>query len=279
MEASEAVRAARQQSGLSQRALAAAAGVSRSVVADLEAGATHPRWSTVVRLLDAVGLGLALTAPAVTPDARALAYLGLSTSSRLHWSLGGSGRVVDAQAPVAWRELGELARSHHAVLSLDASLGVWLPEHRPERPLRVETWRRVPGPPLPAFDELEVVTVAPRDLRGLVPVGVTHVRDVHVPAPLSPAWLGRPEAPALRGIGLVLDRERARDEQGRRTMAHRNTALPREADLVRTTRTWRVDARVFLDARDRRDWRLGGPASLGAWLERVGYRRWGREDR
>ncbi len=52
------LREARRRSGLSQRALAARAGTSQSVVARIENGQTSPSVDTLVRLLEAAGLEL-----------------------------------------------------------------------------------------------------------------------------------------------------------------------------------------------------------------------------
>lgn len=52
------VREARQRAGLSQRALAARAGTSQSVVARIEQGRTDPSTATLARLLAAAGFEL-----------------------------------------------------------------------------------------------------------------------------------------------------------------------------------------------------------------------------
>jgi predicted transcriptional regulator len=49
------LREARRRMGLSQRALALRAGTAQSVVARIEAGTTSPSWSTLERLLQALG--------------------------------------------------------------------------------------------------------------------------------------------------------------------------------------------------------------------------------
>ena len=55
MEVATAVRSARHEMGLSQRALAARAGVPQSTVARIEAGSLDPRAGTVDRILRAAG--------------------------------------------------------------------------------------------------------------------------------------------------------------------------------------------------------------------------------
>ena len=57
-ETAELIRSAREQRGLSQRALAKRAGVEQSTIARIELGDTDPAFSTVVRLLDAAGFRL-----------------------------------------------------------------------------------------------------------------------------------------------------------------------------------------------------------------------------
>jgi predicted transcriptional regulator len=49
------LREARRRAGISQRSLAARAGVPQSTVARIEAGAIDPRTGTLLRLLDACG--------------------------------------------------------------------------------------------------------------------------------------------------------------------------------------------------------------------------------
>ena len=57
------LRAARQRSGLSQRALASRAGTSGAAVAAYESGAKDPRASTCLRIIRASGADLTLTGP------------------------------------------------------------------------------------------------------------------------------------------------------------------------------------------------------------------------
>ena len=58
MSAARLVRYARRSAGLSQRALASAAGVPQSTVARIETGAISPRTDLVERLLGATGRSL-----------------------------------------------------------------------------------------------------------------------------------------------------------------------------------------------------------------------------
>lgn len=58
MSAARLLKYARRQSGLSQRALASAAGVPQSTVARIELGQLSPRIDTLERLLNAAGASL-----------------------------------------------------------------------------------------------------------------------------------------------------------------------------------------------------------------------------
>ena len=58
MDAASLLRTARSRAGLSQRALAAAAGTSQSAVAAIEAGRKQPTVATLERLLHAAGTEL-----------------------------------------------------------------------------------------------------------------------------------------------------------------------------------------------------------------------------
>lgn len=61
MDAAHAVRYARRRAGLSQRALAARAGVPQPTIARIERGAVSPRVDTLLPLLGAAGFTLEVT--------------------------------------------------------------------------------------------------------------------------------------------------------------------------------------------------------------------------
>lgn len=63
MDAAALLRAARAQSGMSQRALALAGGTSQSAVAAIESGRKQPTVATLDRLLRAAGSELVIAAP------------------------------------------------------------------------------------------------------------------------------------------------------------------------------------------------------------------------
>ncbi|MGD9997256.1 MAG: multiprotein-bridging factor 1 family protein [Ilumatobacteraceae bacterium] len=64
-ETAELIKTAREQRGLSQRALAERAGVEQSTIARIERGDADPAYSTVVRLLDAAGFRLPEPEPSI----------------------------------------------------------------------------------------------------------------------------------------------------------------------------------------------------------------------
>jgi transcriptional regulator with XRE-family HTH domain len=66
MDGGSVVREARRRAGLTQRRLAALAGVSQPTIARVEAGVTKPALDEVARLVDACGLELRISI--VEPD-------------------------------------------------------------------------------------------------------------------------------------------------------------------------------------------------------------------
>ena len=72
---------ARQRAGLSQRALAAATGVSASTIARIEKGRMEPTLALLTRLVDACGLELRMSLAA--PTGRPSAPVALSVEDRL----------------------------------------------------------------------------------------------------------------------------------------------------------------------------------------------------
>lgn len=70
-ETAELIRNAREQRGLSQRALAKRAGVEQSTIARIELGDADPAYSTVIRLLNAAGFRLPDPEPSIPTLAEA----------------------------------------------------------------------------------------------------------------------------------------------------------------------------------------------------------------
>lgn len=262
------MRAARQQRGLSQRQLAERAGLSPDRVARIESGKVSPQWRTVVRLLEAVGLAPQLALTAQEPGEELRRWLALSTSQRLHCSLGGTGGVRFELQLEVWRDLQALARGRVVVLSPAASVGVWLPGRPAPVPLPVTLTGPAPAPAAQTLD----VTVGPVETLGLVPVGITWRDDVLVAPPDAVArWTDPVTSALLRTAAAALDAERGRDAAGRRPAAHRTSDVRVEEGWVMTRRRFGDRRRELPDARQRRDWRLGGETSFREWLLLRGY--------
>ena len=81
-ETAELIRNAREQRGLSQRALAERAGVEQSTIARIELGDSDPAYSTVIRLLDAAGFRLPEPQPSIATLAEAA-----TGSDELDWTM------------------------------------------------------------------------------------------------------------------------------------------------------------------------------------------------
>lgn len=288
MDARVALRSARHLAGLSQRALAELAGVAPSTVAAIEAGTLRPRWDLVSALLGTCGIDVSFAerdasfadrrAGAGEPEGRGddladdlAEYLALSTSSRLYWSLGGRLSTRSRQDCPTWQELASLARRATVVLAPESCPGVWIPEYRPPEPLPVLVSPRGASALPDGLDRVRVVGPAP-DLRGTVPVGVGAAWHVHVLPPLAPALQRDPSVAArLRAAMMLLVAQETRDQQGRGRAAHRAVDVRSEYEWVMTRRRFSSVKAAAPDARDRRDWRIGGAASFRQWLTRSGY--------
>lgn len=275
MRGDEFVRSLRQQRGLSQRALAQLAGVSTSTVARIEAGAADPSWRVISRLAAACGRDLAVALPAVPADEATTTWLHLSVSERLYRSLGGQFSALRDRSTPVWTELGALSEAGLVVVAPEASLGVWLPAVRAPDPFPVTVvapwWRRDPLAVSKASRSL-TVSFGPASLTGLVPVGVTHRRDVLVHPPSAPQLAVDPMLSArLRGVASLLDGGRQRDGGGRHVPAHRFSTPVAEFERVLGTKRYGLVARDRPDPRRRRDARLDGEASFQWWLSRRGY--------
>ncbi|MCU1600144.1 MAG: hypothetical protein JWO22_853 [Frankiales bacterium] len=264
VEAGRLLRAARRQSGLSQRDLAALAGVSSSTVASAELHGANPSWCLVQQLLDAAGASLALGLPARLPRG-AEGWLSASTSARLHWVLTGLWPHRADNASPAWIELRELAVHRVVVLSPELSIALWLPSREVRQPsLTVATARNALGHPLPDSPSWEVTT-GPVRSTGLVAVGVSRRWEVFAYPPDAPVLHSDPVvSSALRAVADLLDSQMPRDAQGRRRAAHTDSRAQAELDWAWTRR--RFGRLPLPDPLERRDWRLGGASSFREWL-------------
>ena len=99
----ELIRTARTRRGLTQRALAARAGVEQSTIARIENGDADPTWSTVSRLLE--GAGFRLDDP--TPTVPALAEAALADGD-IDWTMV---RAVTDRADRSTGDATPLSRS------------------------------------------------------------------------------------------------------------------------------------------------------------------------
>lgn len=284
MDAAELVRTARRHAGLSQRALAAAAGVAPSTVAAVEAGRRQPRGAVLSALMQATGLELTVDRPVVPLCAHLERHLRLSLSVRLHLLLGGSGRPRVPPMLPSWAELDRLAARGRTYLTGAAAVGLWVPgpwpmplqvghaawEDGPQQvelmPLRTRSGARA-GAGTGAGRQLEVVPGAvPADCTVTVPLPA---RSLRTPPPGALAL--QPEcAPwqrILRSVARALDDRAALDAARRRSPAHREPRREEEAGRLLFARRW---TRSFgpPDRLDGRGWRLQDEVGLSEWIER-----------
>lgn len=283
MDASQALRSARRRAGLSQRQLAAAAGITASAVGAYESGSRSPTVDVLRRLLAVVGLDLELGALLPPACPHLTSHLRLGLTARLHVALGGSGNVRHAP-PAAWTRVWQVAAHHRVGVVGETAVGVWVPTGRPPARLvltlgdDVEVppdtsavpgggrFRRAPGPSAP---DVVQVPVASRP-RASVPV-MFRGRPVHVAAPADLAldpdcrtWHG-----ALRVAARELHTEGQIDRAGRREPAHRDPL--HEWEAYRVFHTKRYGSLPMPADEQLRSWRLDAPVGFDDWLTTVGY--------
>jgi transcriptional regulator with XRE-family HTH domain len=261
----ELVRAARRHAGLSQRALAARAGVSLSAVVAVESGQRAPSMRVVQAILTACELDLALDRPAPELCRHVLAHLRLSLSARLHLALGGGGRPYYERALPPWAQLATLASDGAVFLTGSPAVRLWLPG------LPVEDLIPVGLEPhdvdrLPATPALAVgIGQVPSNCTVGVPLALLSLRT---PTPLALSLQPEcaPWRPALRAVASLLDRAAATDSAGRRPAAHREPRRDEEAGRLLYARRWGSRFRPP-DPLDGRGWRLNDDAGMRAWIE------------
>lgn len=258
MDAAHLIRAARRRSGLSQRDLAAQAGVARSTIADLEAGKHSPTAALLDRVLAVSGLELAASPRAAEDaDAALVRHLRLSLTQRLRIALGESPVLPAAARSPVWRALGALARRGQVVLEPPLAHAMWLP------------LGRVPHPAVSVFHAKTTLDRGELDVRvrpGDAPAAaVSFLMEVgERVSVMPPGELALPtERDArLRQADLMLQAYAPRDDGARRRPAHRD---PDEAN-----EDWRLlktkSVRERPDLRNGRGWRLGASASLAQRL-------------
>ncbi|MDP3712854.1 MAG: helix-turn-helix transcriptional regulator [Mycobacteriales bacterium] len=273
MDVAEVVWQARVAAGLSQRALAAAAGMSRGTVGDIESGRRQAAWASVSRLLEACGLELAVAPPAPALDASTRRYLQMSTSDRLWSSLNGMDRDLNRRRLSdldVWVQLDRLTSRNTVSLAPRACVGVWL-RHPAPVPLPVVVHRdRLPAGEWSAL----TVTLDPAPpARHLIPVGLhPQRRGVRVLTPVALAL--RPEvaehAAQLRAVARHLHREEGFDRARRHRPAHRVSDPIREGWDVLQRHAYGT-SNVEPSSTARREWRASSSVSFSQWLTRNGY--------
>lgn len=265
MDVPRLVRTVRRRAGLSQRAFAAAAGISRSTVADAERGTRLPSLAVIQRMLTIAELTLSLAptdAPPPEEAERALRrYLRRPLTQRLRLALDESPYAL-TQGPV-WRELAALSRVGDVLLQPPLAYRLWLPDG-PATPVRVVLHR--PHSAVPATDAVQVDVVdEPRPPRA-VSVALQPPQQVWVP---TPDELPVDDVAArLRSAAALLHDEAARDDGGRRRPPHRD---PQDrAEYERVTHTKSIPDPYVGSPTRSRAWRIGGAASLAQHVRRAG---------
>jgi transcriptional regulator with XRE-family HTH domain len=280
VEAPELVRTARRHAGLSQRALAEAAGVDASTVAAVEAGRRSPGADVLSALVRAAGLELSVDRPVLPLCRHVRRHLHLSLSARLHLVIGGSGRPSVPPVPPAWEALGRLAGRGRVFLTGRSAVGLWIPGPA-AAPLQLglDPYSQLgsgrPGTlsaaALAAHGGFDLVT-APLPSGCTVTVALQS-RSLLTPPPWSLAQ--QPEcAPwrtVLRSVAAELDRAAAKDRAGRRSPAHREPDREDEAGRLLFARRWSQALRPP-DRLDGRGWRLDDSVGHQEWIERSARR-------
>lgn len=274
MEAAVLLREARRRAGLSQRQMAAAAGVPRSSLEAAESGRRQPSLALVAAVAAAAELELALDHPVQPLSASTRHHLHLSLSQRLHLLVGGDGRPWHSPRLPAWRALDHLASTGRLFLAGPAAVGLWLADVAPD-PLRLglELISGAPGAAPQQTPRRLEVALGPRPGDATVAVPLP-VRAVWTPPPaalaLDPACAAWRQA--LRSVAAVLDAEAAVDLNDRRAPAHREVRGEQEAWRLLFARRWTSRFRPP-ERLDGRAWRLDGEVGMRMWIERRAVRR------
>jgi transcriptional regulator with XRE-family HTH domain len=233
---------------LSQRALAAAAGVGQRTVSAVESGRQGISVALLDQILGAAGLDVWLAPRLDGETAKELRrHLRLSLTQRLRLALGESSSVHAPPRTPAWAELVRVSQLGHVVLEGRLAVAIWLP--------------------LGVVEPVTITTVGDHDRPSLVPITLVHGARVWVP---PPGELAMPDEQTtqLRRADLLLHAEGARDDADRRRPPHRD---PDEHDEHwRLLVTKGADQVERPDPRLSRAWRLQAPASLHQQLRASG---------
>ena len=280
MDAGQLLREARWASGLSQRALAEAAQVSRRVVEAAESGRLAPRADALECLLRACGRELvSRPVPRVTVDDELLrAHLRLSLTRRICVAVGGPGDARYRGRPSQlWLSLCRLVAVERWVRVDDGPLAyaAWVPGQQitQEQALVLPGFRLgalargasfaldVEPPPWSA----EVVAIR------LPGSGWRRGGDLLVPPPLALVDRAPEElAASLTAAAGLLHDGGARDAAGRRVPAH--VRPNEEARLDRIRARYDPGSGTLPSLLDSPTWRLGAPGSVEEDIARRGLR-------
>lgn len=265
MDVSEIVRSARVSAGFDQRTLAAAAGLSRGGLGDIEAGRRRPSWVYLCLLLDACGLELALTRPSPELSPRQKAYLCLSTSERLYSSLGGERHPGTVLGCETWQQLSALSRQGRLSLPSESAIGVWLADVLAPSPLPV-VWHGAAEPPL-AGDLLTLSHDPAPPAAHLIPAGTYRGNNVWLPTPVALSLQVEvfEHAAGLRAVSRYLHVEEGFDDARRRRPAHRWSSPEREEQDIQDRYAY-GNIRARPSSLDRREWRARSVVSFAQWL-------------
>lgn len=259
MDPAHLVRAARRQAGLSQRDLAARAGLARRTIGAVEAGRQSPSATVLDRLLEAVGLDLVLCPrDDGAEDLELRQHLLLSLTQRLRLALGES-RVLQAPCRTAgWAELLMLSRRGKVVVEPPLADALWFPTG-PVSPVAV-TLHSPHDAPTTVVVQVRLAEQPPSS--ALIPVILQIGRRVWV-SPPSDLALRDERIGRLRQADVLLHQCAARDGAGRRRPAHRD---PDECDEEWRLLVTKGASGHRPDPRDSRAWRLDASASLAQRL-------------
>ena len=281
MDAGQLLREARWSSGLSQRALASRAAVSRRVVEAAESGKLAPRADVLDALLRACGAELASRrVPTADVNEEVLrAHLTLSLSRRLCIAGGGAGSSSSWQGSEAWTALRQLAAAEGEIAACEGplALAAWLPGQQLVAGQSITITRFRMGAlarTSPFSLDVHVPPWSWELVRVRLPgTGRRHGGDLLVPPPFAllddvPDRL----AAGLHAAAEMLHDGGARDAAGRRTPAHARANEDRRNDDIRA----RYDGRSgrLPSVLDSPSWRLDAPGSVREDLELRGLRRY-----
>ncbi|HWG93382.1 MAG TPA: helix-turn-helix transcriptional regulator, partial [Mycobacteriales bacterium] len=271
MDVAQVLREARQSAGLSQRALAARAGVSSGTVAHAESGRRSLGVPTLEALLAACGRELAVRPVPASSDGaprvdeqRLLAHLRRSLTQRLETALDAAG-----VAPATLRAVADRSWLPHLRLTGDLAVAVWVPDVVPRLPLLLEPVGQRAADRRANRCGCADVVVLPPDEHASRDGDVVLWLDRGTPlAVLPPAALAAEDErhrTELLTAARLLHLHQGEDAAGRRAPPHRQ---PDERDeRRRLSRHVRYPLTAGPDVQDSRSGRVDAPVSLPQWLD------------